>query len=467
MVRRNPVEALWFTHVVPGPLAEAAGKTASPGPAGWVETLATAAAADGRVSVEVVAKMVERTGRHSGGHGFSRIVGPVERDGVRYRGLVCTEPGDGPAAVASRWRGRAEPEGLLDAAAALARVARPELVHVHGTEGPFGLLACRSDVNAPVVVSLQGIVTAWRPCVLRGLTAGEVLRLALDRPTVKGWGVLHEYRSLGPRSRRERRVMRSGALFLGRTAWDRAVLRRLAPSARYAPCGEILGAPFYTTCNPLAADGSADAPAAEGSVDGPTTGSPAAAVPRAGGPTVFSTSSDLPGKGTEGLLEAFARLRRVLPARLRIAGVSAGSQLDALYRRRARECAVDDTVFWLGRLDAAALAAELASADVFAYPSHADNSPNSLCEAMMVGAPCAATAVGGVPSLLDDGEEGILVPDGEPAALAAAIEGLLGDRAWASRLARAARRRALRRHDPSRVVDELVAAYRTALGGDA
>jgi len=473
VVSGRPLKALWFTHVVPGPLAAAVGEAAAPGPAAWVETLVAAAAADGRATVDVVAPVVLRSRVRAG---FSHVAGPVDDGGVRYWGIACRVPADGLPAAVDRWRATAEPPGLLDAAAGLVRRLAPYVVHVHGTEGPLGLLACRADVTPPVVVSLQGIVTAWRACVLCGLTAPELLRLAADGPTVKGWGVLHEYRSLAGRARRERYIMRGADLLLGRTGWDRAVARRIAPAARYAHCDELLRPAFWAARNATldgAVEDGLDVGGAEAGDDGGEKTRTAEGLgcgsrrrPRAPEPVVFSTSSDLPGKGTESLLAAFAELRRRRSVRLRVAGVTPGSQLDALYRRRADRLGVADAVEWLGRLDAESLAGELAAADVFAYPSHGDNSPNSLCEAMLVGAPCVATAVGGIPSLLDGGGEGILVPDHDPTVFAAAVERLLDDPALAEGLARAAHRRAVRRHDPRHVVEQLVGAYREAVGGE-
>ena len=116
-----------------------------------------------------------------------------------------------------------------------------------------------------------------------------------------------------------------------------------------------------------------------------------------------------------------------------------GSEVDGLYRRAARRLGVKAASAWLGRLAAAEIVAELAAADVFVYPSHVDNSPNSVVEAMLVGTPDGGDAVGGVPTLMKDGEEGLLCPRGDAAALAGAIGRLLADRALAARCSAAAR----------------------------
>ncbi|HMQ31544.1 MAG TPA: glycosyltransferase [Chloroflexaceae bacterium] len=70
-----------------------------------------------------------------------------------------------------------------------------------------------------------------------------------------------------------------------------------------------------------------------------------------------------------------------------------------------------------------------------------DGMPTVLLEAMALGTPCVATDVTGIPELIDDGVSGLLVPQRDPAALASALERLLGDAALRLRLATAARRR--------------------------
>ena len=67
----------------------------------------------------------------------------------------------------------------------------------------------------------------------------------------------------------------------------------------------------------------------------------------------------------------------------------------------------------------------LQSFDLFALPSVCEALPYALLEAMSVGLPCVATAVGGVAELIEHGRNGSVVPPRDPAALAAALAGLL------------------------------------------
>ncbi len=88
-----------------------------------------------------------------------------------------------------------------------------------------------------------------------------------------------------------------------------------------------------------------------------------------------------------------------------------------------------------------------------------------IVEGMLSERPVVATAVGGVPELVEDGVSGLLVPPKDAVALAAALEWVLGDRALAARLAAAGRERAMREFTLDRVVQEVEAVIREVACG--
>src|SRR5205807_4507369 len=99
-----------------------------------------------------------------------------------------------------------------------------------------------------------------------------------------------------------------------------------------------------------------------------------------------------------------------------------GDLADAL-SARARELGVAGRLHLLGlRSDVADV---LAAADLFVLPSLSEGLPLALLEAMFAGLPIVASRVGEIPTALVDGECGVLVPPGDPAALAAAQARLL------------------------------------------
>ena len=112
----------------------------------------------------------------------------------------------------------------------------------------------------------------------------------------------------------------------------------------------------------------------------------------------------------------------------------------------------------VGQLPSEEVAARLAGSDVFCLPSLTEGIPVSIMEAMACGVPVIATAVGGVPELVDQ-QTGMLIPAGRADRLADAIERLTTDEALRSRLVAAARERIEAEYDETRNIKELAALF--------
>lgn len=163
-------------------------------------------------------------------------------------------------------------------------------------------------------------------------------------------------------------------------------------------------------------------------------------------------------KGFDLLLEAMAELHRHRPqARLAIVGEGPA---EAGLRRQVATLGLDDLVVLAG--PRAHALDELAAADVVVLASRWEGWPLVVAEAVALGTPVVATAVGGVPDVVVDGLTGRLVPPGVPAALARAIEATLADPLTARRRADAARRRLEQRYPPEGLIAAVEAAYGVA-----
>jgi glycosyltransferase involved in cell wall biosynthesis len=139
------------------------------------------------------------------------------------------------------------------------------------------------------------------------------------------------------------------------------------------------------------------------------------------------------------LLRATAHVRRAVPG-VRLLLVGQGP-LEAAARHLAAELGLEETVVFAGfRSDARRLAATF---DVFTLSSTFEGLPIALLEAMALGRPAVVTRVGGVPEVVTDGAQGLLVPPRDPAALAEGLRCLLGDPQLRARMGTAARARAL------------------------
>ncbi|HXE58538.1 MAG TPA: glycosyltransferase [Gemmatimonadales bacterium] len=105
----------------------------------------------------------------------------------------------------------------------------------------------------------------------------------------------------------------------------------------------------------------------------------------------------------------------------------------------------------------------IADADLFVFPSRAEGLGTTILEAMALGVPVVASAVGGIPELLD-GDAGVLVPPDDPDALAGAIAALLADPTRRRRVAEAGRARALAFGD-DRMAAATLSVYRSIVQG--
>jgi glycosyltransferase involved in cell wall biosynthesis len=166
---------------------------------------------------------------------------------------------------------------------------------------------------------------------------------------------------------------------------------------------------------------------------------------------VITTVANLrPGKGHDVLLNAAARVARRIPD-VQFQIVGDGSERRQL-EQQAATLRISAQVSFLGhRGDVPAI---LQHSDVFAFPSFMEASPNAVIEAMAAGLPIVATRVGGIPELIEDGRNGLLVPPGDDRALAAGLLRLIERPQLAARVADAARQTVDARFSFDRMVGE-------------
>jgi glycosyltransferase involved in cell wall biosynthesis len=173
------------------------------------------------------------------------------------------------------------------------------------------------------------------------------------------------------------------------------------------------------------------------------------------GLVVFSGRCEA-SKGIFDLLEAAGVLRAQVPG-LRIECAGDGDL--GKVQRYAQSMGMDARVKLRGWLDKRAAADLLGRASAFVLPSYAEGLPMALLEAMAAGCPVVATRVGGIPDLVTDGVDGLLVPPGDPDALAAALLRVLRDRDFAQRLGNAARETIANRYAAGRSLERMECIY--------
>ena len=358
-----------------------------------------------------------------------------EQDGVSYRIL----PG-------------------ADGFAALLQTEQPDLVHIWGTEYPeaAAMQDAAAAANLPVLISIQGVMRDCAAHLCDGVPdayrhSGGLWH-AIDK-VIPGELLDNMQANFDVLAQKEAAVLGKARCVTGRTGFDRRAAAALAPAARYYPCNETLRPLFYTGTLWHARDFAA-------------------------APVLLLPQGNYPLKNLHTVIKALpAVLAEYGDAELRIAGwppLDKGPLLrpviDRMFpyklycKRLAAQLGVTEHIRYTGPLDAAAMRQAYLEADVFLLPSGCENSPNSLGEAMLLGLPCVASAVGGIPSMLANGTEGLLYGDALDAdALARAVLQVLHSPDGGTSMGRAARARALQTHDAARNAADLLHIYESIL----
>jgi glycosyltransferase involved in cell wall biosynthesis len=176
-------------------------------------------------------------------------------------------------------------------------------------------------------------------------------------------------------------------------------------------------------------------------------------------PVIGNVANLTPKKDHATLLDAVVRLRPAHPD-LVVLLIGTGP-LESDLRERVAQLGIEGNVRFLGMRDD--VLDLLSGLDVFVLSSRYEGLPISMLEAMAAEVACVLTRVGGIAEAVADGREGLLVPAGDPEALARALGQALADPALRRRLGTAARERVQREFSIDRAVRTLEARYTTLL----
>jgi glycosyltransferase involved in cell wall biosynthesis len=357
---------------------------------------------------------------------------PIVQGTTSYFTLPRYIPQSRLSRVWNAWQHNSFTPAEYGACVELVQSFSPDLVHFHGSENFFGLIS--SQISPPSVLSIQAIVNGCFPFFFNDLSWNEIAKMLTTLTFIRGGGPIHKWLNWKKYTKIEVEILQNCQNYIGRTEWDRAVLMAFNPKAHYFPCNEILADAYYSL---------------EWRQDSTDCA------------TIYSTSSSSFFKGALLLAKSVAILKQRgrKNIRLKLAGINpnidAGKALvEFIHREHLKE---NITLF--ERLTPQQISKEMLHAGIYVHPSHIDNSPNSLCEAMLIGMPCVAANTGGVSSLIKDGEDGLLYHDRDPYILADKIARVLDKRNLAIRLGAKARQTALKRHDRKQIAGNTVEIY--------
>ena len=305
----------------------------------------------------------------------------------------------------------------------------PDVIHVFGSEKSFGLIS--TCTNIPVVIHLQGILnTVLNAYYAPGSNKYDIIR----RNFLKPFRLIHTLSVLSfltHNTNRESIILKNCNYFIGRTSWDRGIISLYSPNSKYFYCSEALREIFYTT-EPWKRKNRSKT-------------------------ILLSTISKTTYKGFDLILKTAKLLTELTELNFEwiIFGVDKFPEWE-----EKLGIEVESVNLILGGItDSNTLARNIQESDIFVHPSYIDNSPNSICEAQILGIPVISTNVGGIASLIEDNKTVYLIPANDPFSLAAKIIELKNNMDSAAEIGMNAREAALVRHDRETIKKDLNNIY--------
>lgn len=298
----------------------------------------------------------------------------------------------------------------------------PDIVHIFGSERHFGLIGDR--VNIPVVLHIQGILNPYLNAYLPPFFSWHLNGNLIDR-----FKLFLNKRMWEQDCFREKEILKRVRYYIGRTDWDERVTKIFNSNAKYFYGSEILRSSFYEEKN-------REIPSKL---------------------TIVSTISSPYYKGFDVVLKTAKLLKNelMLDFEWKVFG-----NIDYDVVEKITEVSHKDVhVSVMGVATQEQLQKEICSSTLYVHPSYIDNSPNSVCEAQLLGTTVIAANVGGLPSIIDDGKTGFLVPANDPYQIAYLIKKLNDDKQKNVEIGNNGRKQAAIRHNPEKIVDDLISTY--------
>ncbi|WP_308597086.1 glycosyltransferase [uncultured Parabacteroides sp.] len=268
----------------------------------------------------------------------------------------------------------------------------PILVHLHGTEYAHGLAYLKANSSSQVVVSIQGLVSVISNYYNEGLSFRDILKNITFRDVVRLDSLWNQKKKFCKRGCYEVQILQNVKYVIGRTSWDKSHVWAINPEIKYYSCEETLRDGFYiNTWNYYSCEHY----------------------------SIFVSQATYPVKGLHQLLKAMPLILSHYPnAKIYVAGSDVTkyetlgdkiriSGYGKYIKRMIDNLGLNDKVFFTGSLSEKQMIDRYLRSNVFVCPSSIENSPNSLGEAQILGVPCVASYVGGIPDMMKGNEENL------------------------------------------------------------
>jgi glycosyltransferase involved in cell wall biosynthesis len=320
----------------------------------------------------------------------------------------------------------------------------PDLIHIHGTEHSLAQAVCMgNEGKVKTVANIQGLAGPYTRYADGGLSFWNKLTNITPLDIYSNTFLFNAKRSFKQRTACENYVITNVLDIIGRTQWDHDHVMTVNPKLHYHFMNETLRDSFYNA--------------------------PIWSLDRCKKHTIFVSNSGAPLKGAHQVLKALAIIIKTYPDTVvNFCGSNVmNSDLKTMLhfqgyhlylRKLVNKLGLKEHVCFLGNLTEPQMKQAFLGAHVYVMPSAIENSPNSLCEAQILGLPAVASYCGGTPSLVEDGKTGYMYRYEEIEMLAHTIMRLFEQKDFAQ-LSSDERQAALTRHNREINANRLVEIY--------
>ena len=312
---------------------------------------------------------------------------------------------------------------------------KPDIVHCFGTEHwHYGLVA--KEIKIPVVIHMMGFMNIYNAMDETVIHTMDYWKYFKYNP-LKVWISKRSWAGRREEDELEKQVMSANRYFMGRTEWDKNIVRYYSPESNYFYCPEAIRSEIYT--------------------------SPHSWKFRKREKIRLVTIGNAGSlKGNEIMLKTAWLLKNEFKVDFEWIYTSAPSRMSFFENLNGIRCK-DVGIRLIDRINAQQIAEELSEADLYIHPSIIDNSPNTVCEAQLIGTPVIAANTGGLPQMIEDGETGFLYPYSEPHALVFKIMNVVHDKALLEEISSKEKEMSHKRHDPESIANRILAIYQEVI----
>lgn len=306
---------------------------------------------------------------------------------------------------------------------------QPDIIQCFGSEWPFGLIA--GETKIPVIIHMQGFSNIYHLSSQMALTLPEKYYLYNYNPFKIILLKLKERKGLKI-IKTEKKLMLINRYFMGRTNWDKNIVKYYSPNSKYFHCEEAIRHEIKDSTQHWSYKQSKCM-------------------------QIISISNAAALKGNSLILRTAKLLKQFgFNFEWKVAGNKKSFEI---FEKLTGIKHSDVNITMLGTINANQVASELINNEVYVHTAIIDNSPNSLCEAQLIGIPVLSTNVGGIPELIENGISGLLYPYNEPHTLAFMLMNIHNNKEQQEYLSENEKRISNERHDNKKIANTLFKIY--------